>query len=116
MKRQVTLLALALQLVACNVAIPGNLPPEVTEIGKITTVGRLPPGNTKIGTSARRCGIPRYCGQVGYVDCGSAKDGPAYYFAKDTGKILGFCGGYCMGDPNGNCEKTCPPPSWKCSS
>lgn len=103
--KQAAVLALVLQLAACNVAVPG----------------KLPAGDTEIGAVAKRCSAPRYCGKVGLVDCGSATDGAAYYFDKDTGKILGRCGGFCMepvrpGEtPRDDCETSCPPPSWKCS-
>ncbi|MBC6981382.1 hypothetical protein [Caulobacter sp. 17J80-11] len=97
---------LAFQLAACNAAVPA----------------KLPAGDTEIGAVARDCSAPRYCGKVGFVDCGAAWDGPAYYFEKDTGKILGRCGGDCIGpvgpdgaDPARDCATSCPPPAWKCS-
>ena len=81
----------------CRKSVPGDLPPPDTEIGKL----------------ARYCPKPRYCGRVGYVDCGAATDRPAYYFERQSGKIIGYCGGYCMAQPD-KCEKTCPPPQWTC--
>jgi hypothetical protein len=74
----------------------------------------LPGPDTEIGRAAKSCSPPRYCGTLGYVDCGSAADGPAYYFQRNSGKIVGYCGGYCMADPKGTCAKTCPPPEWTC--
>ena len=75
--------------------------------------GDLPPGDTEIGKLAEQCTKPRYCGPVGYVDCGSAADGPAYYFERRSGKVLGYCGGYCMMGGE-KCARTCPPPEWTC--
>ena len=82
---------------SCRQSVPGDLPAGITEIGQV----------------ARRCSPPRYCGPVGFVDCGSATDGPAYYFARESGKIIGYCGGYCMGDGE-KCRGKCPPPEWTC--
>ncbi|HEX8224973.1 MAG TPA: hypothetical protein VF605_14235 [Allosphingosinicella sp.] len=65
---------------------------------------------TEIAKVAKGCSRPRYCGRLGHVDCGAAVDGPAYYFERRTGRILGYCGGYCMGGPCDNC----PPPQWTC--
>ncbi|HEX6740781.1 MAG TPA: hypothetical protein VF079_03160 [Sphingomicrobium sp.] len=56
----------------------------------------------------------RYCGAIGFVDLGSAVDGPAYYFRKSDGKILGRCGGYCWADRGGHCKTDCPPARWTC--
>ena len=43
----------------------------------------------------------------------SAADGPAYYFERRSGKVLGYCGGYCMMGGE-KCARTCPPPEWTC--
>jgi len=82
---------------SCRRSVPGDLPADITEIGKV----------------AKRCSPPRYCGPVGFVDCGSATDGPAYYFARESGKIIGYCGGSCMVDSE-HCRARCPPPEWTC--
>jgi hypothetical protein len=74
----------------------------------------LPGPNTEIGRVAKNCSPPRYCSALGFVDCHSAEDGPAYYFERNSGKIVGRCGGICMTDPEGKCAKTCPPPEWTC--
>ena len=81
----------------CRLSVPGDLPPAETEIGKV----------------ARQCSKPRSCGPIGFVDCGSASDGPAYYFERRSGKIIGYCGGYCMMNSE-KCASTCPPPGWTC--
>jgi hypothetical protein len=81
----------------CRKSVPGDLPPGITEIGKV----------------AKRCSPPRYCGPLGFVDCNSPTDGPAYYFERESGKIIGYCGGYCMMQGE-QCEKSCPPPGWTC--
>jgi hypothetical protein len=78
------------------VAIPGEPPKKDSEIGKL----------------AKSCKLVRYCGKLGYVDCGSAVDGPAYYFERSSGRVLGYCGGYCMGGPCTNCS----PAGWTCNS
>ena len=82
---------------SCRKTVPGDLPPDITEIGKL----------------AKRCSKPRYCGPLGFVDCGSATDGPAYYFARESGQVVGYCGGYCMANAD-KCAGTCPPPEWNC--
>src|SRR5687768_11339772 len=98
--RPLVLLALPLVLLCgCGiVAIPGDLPSPDTEIG-----GRA---------SGARCTRPKYCGPIGFVDCGSQTDGPAYYFERSSGKVIAACGGFCM---SGDC-RDCPPPSWTCRS
>src|SRR5688572_28330135 len=66
----------------------------------VIATGELPPGNTAIGRAAARdrCSRPQYCGSVGYVDCHSMADGPAYYFRRGSGEIISVCGGACMAD------------------
>ena len=75
--------------------------------------GPLPPPSTEIGKVAR--GPAYYCGDIGYVDMGAAVDGPAYFFRRRDGAIIGHCGGYCMGDPGNSCARECPPPGWTCT-
>jgi hypothetical protein len=82
---------------SCRESVPGDLPPDFTEIGKL----------------AKSCSKPRYCGPLGFVDCGSAVDGPAYYFEHQSGKVVGYCGGYCMVQGE-KCARTCPPREWTC--
>ena len=117
------LLNLALWLAACT-PVPDDNPdnvvvapsPECGLLGcRSSKPGRLPGRGTEIDRLASNCQRPMYCGAVGYVDCGSAVDGPAYYFDAASGEVTGYCGGYCMADPGGNCERTCPPPEWNCS-
>jgi hypothetical protein len=76
--------------------------------------GPLPPGDTEIGRLAGRCSAPLYCGDVGYLDCGAAVDGPAFYFNRRDGRVTGHCGGSCMTDSTGRCRRECPPPQWTC--
>jgi hypothetical protein len=66
--------------------------------------------NSEVGRLAKSCPKVRYCGKIGYVDCGAAVDGPAYYFDRRSGRVAGYCGGHCMG---GQCVN-CPPPGWTC--
>jgi hypothetical protein len=80
-----------------------------------SVVGDLPPRWTEVGKLAERCAKPRSCGPIGFVDCGSATDGPAYYYERQTGKVIGYCGGYCMMNSE-KCAKTCPPPAWTCKN
>ncbi|HNQ92559.1 MAG TPA: hypothetical protein PKI93_06470 [Alphaproteobacteria bacterium] len=46
------------------------------------------------------CHVVSRCGDMMYVDCGAAWDGPAYYLDKDL-EVIGTSGGLCMG---GNCS------------
>ena len=75
--------------------------------------GPLPPAGTEIGRVAR--GPAYYCGDIGFVDMGSAADGPAYFFRRRDGAIIGHCGGYCMGNPR-RCARECPPRGWTCTN
>jgi hypothetical protein len=82
-------------------AIPGELPGEDTEIG--ARVSDFHPHK------------PYYCGGIGFIDLGSAVDGPAYYFRREDGVVIGHCGGACMIDtPEGRCARECPPAEWIC--
>jgi hypothetical protein len=56
-----------------------------------------------------------YCGGIGFIDLGSAVDGPAYYFRRSDGRVLGRCGGY-LRTPEGRRQgaRVCPPPGWTC--
>jgi hypothetical protein len=76
--------------------------------------GELPNRNTEIDQAAKSCSKPLYCGAIGYLDCNSRTDGPAYYFSRKTGRIIAACGGYCMDDPTGRCKTECPPAAWTC--
>lgn len=59
-----------------------------------------------------RCNIAATCGNLVGVNCQSEVDGPYYYAEKDTGKIVSYCGGYCL-SPEG-CNN-CPPGEWVCN-
>lgn len=98
-RRQHTIVGVLLTLTACGGATVGPLPDRTTEIGR---------------TAGPSCSRPRYCGTIGYVDCGSAVDGPAYFFERRTGKVVSACGGVCMDDLNGHCATMCPPAGWTC--
>jgi hypothetical protein len=74
--------------------------------------GPLPSRNTEIGKAAQ--GRAYYCGDLGFVDMGSAVDGPAYYFRRHDGVIIGRCGGNCWADLNHTCRRECPPAGWTC--
>jgi hypothetical protein len=79
------------------------------------TVGPLPPGNTEIGRLVRSRAQARYCGAIGFIDLGAATDGPAYFFRRGDGRVIGRCGGFCR-SPEGRqrCRRECPPAGWRC--
>jgi hypothetical protein len=56
-----------------------------------------------------KCKLAQQCGELIFVDCNSAADGPAYYIDQQVPKLLATCGGACMRGCTG-----CPPPEWKC--
>jgi hypothetical protein len=105
--RKLTILLLALALApafACaapdTVAVMGPMPGPRTEIGQVTTLKKA-----------------RYCGQIGFVDLGSATDGPSYYFQRKSGKIISVCGGACWFTTAAQreiCRTKCPPKEWTC--
>ncbi len=112
MRRLLT--AAAFLLAACTIAAPPakaptNAPasqasaPQSTAAQLMIDPSRLP----------KSCGKLRVCGTLGYVDCGSATDGPALYFERASGKVVGRCGGFCRGDMQ-RCARDCPPPEWSC--
>ena len=80
------------------------------------TIGPLPPADSEIGRLARGSTRAHYCGAIGFIDLGSATDGPAYFFRRGDGRVLGRCGGYCR-SPEGRarCRRECPPPGWSCA-
>jgi hypothetical protein len=106
-------IGVALATAACGEAAPGH------KRGPTEPYASLPLGAITSGTEiAEAIGShapsARYCGAIGFVDLGSAEDGPAYYFRKSDGKIIGRCGGICMADPSGHCKTDCPPAGWTC--
>lgn len=78
------------------------------------TTGDLPRRDTEIDRAAGRAKTATYCGNIGYLDLGSAVDGSAYFFDRRTGKIISTCGGACEFDPENRCKRECPPPAWTC--
>jgi hypothetical protein len=81
----------------------------------------LPPGSeiAQAVGGAPQCSPVKTCGNLGYVDCQSAMDGPAYYFERATGKVVGYCGGFCWTpseERRRQCRSRCPPPEWTCST
>jgi hypothetical protein len=92
---------------------PAAVGPEVPEL----TEGPLPPGDTEIGRVVTNPTVARarYCADIGLIDMGAVVDGPAYYFRRSDGVIIGRCGGFCMGEEiPGRCARECPPPGWQC--
>lgn len=66
----------------------------------------------KFGKNCKQAGS---CGDLVYVDCNSAADGPAYYAQKDTLNIVMRCGGFCMSATSNNAQgycNECPPKEW----
>ena len=56
------------------------------------------------------------CNGIGFIDFGSATDGPSFYFRNSDKKKISVCGGACMlprGDQVEVCKKLCPPPEWE---
>lgn len=96
----VTLLTMACVTVASEGRrpIPGPLPSRDTEIGRLAS------------------GRAYYCGDLGYVDMGAAVDGPAYYFRRRDGVVVGRCGGIRRPDPAHENQRQCPPAAWTCSA
>ena len=68
----------------------------------------------KEGLAGGQCHVNRECGELSFVDCGMAADGPAYYVSKTTGQVLEVCGGACMAGPRADFCVACPPPEWTC--
>lgn len=59
------------------------------------------------------------CGDLGKLDCGSAVDGPLYYFNLLNEEIISECGGICFAsgpDQQEICETMCPPKEWSCTN
>jgi hypothetical protein len=72
-------------------------------------------GNAMSGGS--RCMELGRCNSIVKVDCGSAADGPLYYFDEDTAELINCCGGCCFTpDPakQEDCRLNCPPAGWTC--
>lgn len=59
------------------------------------------------------CQFMGSCGNIAHIDCGAEVDGPLYYVDKNTGEIIGYCGGYCMVKNSQYCQN-CPPKQWDC--
>jgi hypothetical protein len=57
------------------------------------------------------CKVADSCGDLIYIDCNAAADGPAFYIDRKAAQLLSTCGGACMA----GC-KDCPPSAWTCSA
>ena len=65
--------------------------------------------------AAPDCNIVSYCNDMAAVNCHAEVDGPFFYVNKNSGEILEYCGGYCMGGPKeGKYCINCPPKDWDC--
>jgi hypothetical protein len=64
----------------------------------------------RLDLGGMNCKWIQQCGELIYVDCNSAADGPAYYLNLASGQRLATCGGACMA----GC-KNCPPKEWTCN-
>jgi hypothetical protein len=77
------------------------------------------PAKEEIQRKYPRCEAPVRCGDLYYVDCGAAIDGPSYYVARD-GSVKSSCGGSCWKPRTPEqvqmCAHLCPPPEWTCSA
>ena len=81
---------------------------------KVTGTPRVEPDAAfvmKVKDKWPKCRLAKMCGNVGYVDCGAATDGRAYYISAQTLETIAECGGACM-NPNASCD--CPPAAWTC--
>lgn len=73
------------------------------------------PHRGEIGALVQGRANALYCGNIGYVDLGAAVDGPAYYFRRSDGRVVGRCGGYRWNpDQRQTARRECPPPGWTC--
>jgi hypothetical protein len=68
----------------------------------------------KEGLASGQCHVNSTCGELSFVDCGMAADGPAYYVNTASNQVLEVCGGACMAGPGRDVCVTCPPPEWTC--
>ncbi|MBF5044238.1 hypothetical protein FGE12_17705 [Aggregicoccus sp. 17bor-14] len=68
----------------------------------------------KEGLASGRCHVNSTCGELSFVDCGMAADGPAYYVRTSSHEVLEVCGGACMSGPRQDMCVACPPPEWTC--
>jgi hypothetical protein len=65
-----------------------------------------------------RCKLVKQCGDLSYIDCGSAYDGPSYFVKTATLETVMRCGGACqrpvsMQKDDQVCTQ-CPPKAWTC--
>ncbi len=68
----------------------------------------------KEGLASGQCHVNSTCGELSFVDCGMAADGPAYYVNTKSNEVLEVCGGACMAGPREDFCVACPPPEWTC--
>lgn len=62
------------------------------------------------------CNFAGSCGNLVGINCKAEVDGPFYYVNKNTGKIVEYCGGYCMGGNHLKYCRHCPPKEWTCKT
>jgi hypothetical protein len=87
---------------------PRELTPEMKALLK--QMG-LPNASGLLGLAgAMTCKLVQQCGEMIYIDCNSAADGPAYYINQASAQLLATCGGACMR----GCTN-CPPKEWACT-
>ncbi len=87
---------------------PRELTPEMKALLK--QMG-LPNAGGLLGLAGpMTCKLIQKCGEMIYVDCNSAADGPAYYINQARAQLLATCGGACMR----GCTN-CPPKEWTCT-
>lgn len=70
--------------------------------------------DVKEGLASGQCHVNSTCGELTFVDCGMAADGPAYYVKTASNEVLEVCGGACMAGPGKEMCVACPPPEWTC--
>jgi hypothetical protein len=58
------------------------------------------------------------CGDLLFMACDQAVDGPSFYVRVSTGQDISRCGGACWhprGEQEKACHTMCPPAEWNCS-
>jgi len=61
------------------------------------------------------CKIVGACNNIIAVNCKAEVDGPLFYVEKNSGDIVGYCGGYCLSPLESGYCKHCPPENWTCT-
>ena len=66
---------------------------------------------------SKLCDLPKQCGSILAINCGSEVDGP-FFYVSTGGEMLMICGGACdapLENSDISC-KSCPYEGWECES